>query len=368
MTTTVKAAGAAQFLALVPRLLGFTPTRSVVVVPMNGGRSLGGMRLDLPVDPDDPSDLLAATVIGMVCRVTGADGFMAVIYTDECSDPVLPRVTLSDALVRAADASGLRVLDVLVVGCDGWASHLDPTQARGPLSELITTEAVELPPAHGDQASGAHLPERSAAERRKVGAAHRSLDDALNVVCGIPTDRTPATRVDPAALEAACELDDLPRLYERALRWDATDLAPMKAALLGWCLTRPSLRDVALVQWASDVVGGEDAMEAQHRWEDGEEYPSDLAAMMWGEGPRPDPERLQAALTLVRHVAALTAKRRRAGALAVCAWLSWALGRSTHADLYATMALDIEADQGLAEIVRSFVAAVHLPDWAFLRG
>ena len=67
-------------------------------------------------------------------------------------------------------------------------------------------------------------------------------------------------------------------------------------------------------------------------------------------------------------VAALTAAPRRAGALAVCGWLSWALGRSTHADRYARKALAAEPDHGLASIVRSFVSAAHLPDWAFRRG
>ncbi|WP_455133789.1 hypothetical protein [Microbacterium aurum] len=69
--------------------------------------------------------------------------------------------------------------------------------------------------------------------------------------------------------------------------------------------------------------------------------------------------------SFARVVAALLPKARRAGALAVCGWLAWALGRSTHADRYAAQALRIERRHGLAEIVRSFVAAGHLPDWAF---
>jgi hypothetical protein len=373
MTTIVKAAGAAQFLSLVPRLLGFTPRTSVAIVPMSGGRSLGGMRLDLPADPDDPSDLLAATVIGMVCRVTGSDGFLAVVYTDEPSAPALPRATLAAALVRAGDASGLSVVDVFVVAADGWGSLLDESPHPRPLTDLTATDPVAADPTapepvRGDQASGARLPEVSAADRRLVGHAHRSLSDALSVVCGIPSERARQERIDPSALAAACELDDLPRLFENALGWDPQALDPMHTALLGWCLQRPALRDVALVQWASDVRGGEQAMEAQHRWEDGEEYPADLASVMWGEDATPDPERLQSALTLTLQVAACTARRRRAGALAVCAWLSWALGRSTHADLFAQMALEIDHTHGLADIVRSFVAATHLPDWAFRRG
>ena len=46
--TVVKAADAAQFLSIVPRMLGYHPTRSLVVIPFHGGRSLGAMRFDLP--------------------------------------------------------------------------------------------------------------------------------------------------------------------------------------------------------------------------------------------------------------------------------------------------------------------------------
>ena len=38
--------------------------------------------------------------------------------------------------------------------------------------------------------------------------------------------------------------------------------------MLGWCLNRPGLRDIALVQWATDQSGGDIASDAQRRWED----------------------------------------------------------------------------------------------------
>ncbi|KZE89450.1 DUF4192 family protein [Microbacterium sp. TNHR37B] len=400
MTTIVKAADAAQFLSLVPRMLGYLPRRSVVVVPMGGARSLGAMRIDLPessdeVDAGEPAgcdrvadegatlDCLAATIIGMVCRVTGADGFASVVYTDRCGGTCLPHAALATALRRAADASGLRVVEQLMVGANGWGSYLDPVPRLSSLSDLVTLPSVAgwgrspgatdagpatLDPVTGDQTTGSELPRYTSGERRAVDDAHVSLAAALEVLCGIPSGTERGTRVDPAALEAACLLDDLPALFERALRWDPATLTPSSAAVIGWCLARPALRDVAVVQWASDIAGGEIAMEAQRRWEGGEEYPAELAAILWGEGIRPDPDRLLRARELCRHVAALSFDGRRVGALAVCAWLSWALGGSTHAGLYADAALSLDADHGLADIVRSFVATTHLPDWAFRRG
>ncbi|WP_312677507.1 DUF4192 family protein [Microbacterium sp.] len=375
MPTIVRAADAAQFLSLVPRLLGFVPARSLVVVPMCRGRSLGAMRVDLPSDPTPgpASDTVAATVVGLACRIADADGAMVVVYTDAAVTGILPHRALVESLSDRAEACGLPIADALVVGANGWGSYLDRDLPPGghPLTDLVAHDGPgSLPaPPTGDQASGAALPKPDDAARAAVAQAARALDAALAAICGIAPSaaagRAPAPRIDPAALEAACELDDLPALFEQVLDWDPARLAAMRAAMLGWCLGRPALRDVALVQWASDQAGGDVAMDAQRKWEDGAEYPSDLASVMWGEGRRPDPERLERALEVARVVAALLPKRRRAGTLAVCGWLAWALGRSTHADRYAAQALRIERGHGLAEIVRSFVAAGHLPDWAF---
>lgn len=374
MPTIVRAADAAQFLSLVPRLLGFVPARSLVVVPMCRGRSLGAMRVDLPADPAGAaSDAVAATVVGLACRIADADGAMVVVYTDAAVTGILPHRALVESLSDRAEACGLPIADALVVGANGWGSYLDRDLPPGghPLTNLVAHDAPDSLPAPptGDQASGAALPKPDDAARAAVAQAARALDAALAAICGIAPSaaagRAPAPRIDPAALEAACELDDLPALFEQVLDWDPARLAAMRAAMIGWCLGRPALRDVALVQWASDQAGGDVAMDAQRKWEDGAEYPSDLASVMWGEGRRPDPQRLEGALELARVVAALLPKARRAGALAVCGWLAWALGRSTHADRYAAQALRIERRHGLAEIVRSFVAAGHLPDWAF---
>ncbi|MEV8025873.1 DUF4192 family protein [Microbacterium sp. NPDC080220] len=362
MSTIVAAADAAHLLRLVPRLLDYTPTQSLVVIPLRSGRSLGVMRVDLP--PDDADlDAVASTVVGLACRVAGVEGFVAVVYTDESADPALPGADLIGALRRTARACGLDVVDALTVAADGWGSHLDPTLPRGghPLA-LIEHRA----PA-SDQSSGADLPLADASEVAGTAAALASLESALAVLCGIPSTLGAETRVDPAALQAACALDDLPALYEEMLEWDAAALDPMRVAVLGWCLSRPSLRDVAIVQWSGDQDRGDDALDAQRRWEDGDEYPVDLAEVLWGEGPRPDPERLLRALELVRQVAARLPADERAGACATAGWLAWALGRSTHAGRYAAAALEVDPRLGLAEILMSFVQSSHLPDWAFRR-
>lgn len=362
MSTIVAAADAAHLLRLVPLLLGYTPTESLVVIPLREGRSLGAMRVDLP--PDDADlDAVASTVIGLICRVSDVQGFVAVVYTDDSAAAGLPGTVLIAAVHRSARASGLDVVDTLTVAADGWGSHLDPTLPRGGHPRALIERTA---PAH-DQSSGADLPLVDASEVAGAAAALVSLEAALTVLCGIPSALGAETRIDPAALQAACALDDLPGLYEEMLTWDAAVLDPMRVAVTGWCLSRPSLRDVAIVQWSGDHARGDDALDAQRRWEDGEEYPVDLAEVLWGDGPRPDPERLTRALELVRQVAARLPAEERAGTFATAGWLSWALGRSTHAGRYAAAALEIDPRLGLAEILVSFVQSSHLPDWAFRR-
>ncbi|MFV0374425.1 DUF4192 family protein, partial [Microbacterium sp.] len=116
MTPVVKAADAAQFLSLIPRMLGYTPTRSVVVVPMHDGRSLGGLRVDLPPDDDaDAASSVASTVIGMVCRIDAADAVTVAIYGDASARVALPYRPLAEANAARADACGLGLVDAVGV-------------------------------------------------------------------------------------------------------------------------------------------------------------------------------------------------------------------------------------------------------------
>src|SRR6185437_4550160 len=115
MTTIVRAHSPAHFLTLVPDMLGFTPRESLVLVPFERGRSLGAMRFDLPhaVHAGDAErsevDRIAATCIGMVCKVSRADAFTIVVFTDESYAAGAPQAALAAALLSRADACGLRV-------------------------------------------------------------------------------------------------------------------------------------------------------------------------------------------------------------------------------------------------------------------
>ena len=155
--------------------------------------------------------------------------------------------------------------------------------------------------------------------------------------------------------------------HDGALTWDVETLDAGTVAVAVALLNRPAIRDIALLQWAHSIAVGEAALDAQIAWDEGVDYPTHLASIMWGEGPRPTPERLTTALDVVRHLAALAPEASKPGPLAAAAWLSWALGRSTHAEVYAQRALTIDPKHGLSEIVQTFVVAGHLAEWCFTR-
>ena len=377
MTAIIKAADAAEFLALVPRLAGCRPVRSLALVPFAGTRTLGVMRVDLPEAGVD-LDSVAATLVGMVCRVREADGLAVVVYTDEDFDVEggVAQESFVRALIGKADACGLRLMEALCVAADGWGSYLEDGTPQHPLHELADDDFLERLPADmraplADHTAGAALPEVDLAETERAGQALLALGDAVEAVCAATGREAAAqadlSRLDPQALAAACALDDLPALFEDALRWDPADLRPADAAAIIWCLARPALRDVALVQWCTGIDVGDAALDAQLRWQDGEDYPASLAEHLWGEGERPDPDRLRRALEIARHAAALAPRDSRPGPLATAGWLSWALGRSTHAAWYAERAVEIDPQHGLTGILVAMLNAGHLPEWVFDR-
>lgn len=353
MTTTVKATGPADFLKLVPLMVGYVPAESIVIVTFAGPRSTGVMRFDLPGGELD-LDSVASTIAGLVARVNGADRLAAIVYSSAASASDI-RLILT-AISRRADQIGLPLIDALYVAADEWGSTMG--DATGPLSDIETDDTHGLKPPAKDILSGTELPDVGKGD--EVVAALVTLAETIE---GMFNGGDAVVSTDAA--EAITWLDDLPAFYELALDYVDAELSAWAIASLTWGLARPALRDIALVQWTEDRDAGDRALEAQLAWESGVEYPIDLAQRMWGEGPQPDPKRLEKALALVRLCAGSAPEELQAGPLATAAWLSWALGRSTHAEHYAKLAITSDPEHGLAEIVLSFVSAGHLPDWAF---
>jgi len=331
MTVTIKAANAAGFLGLVPSMLGYTPSESTIIVLFKGSRTLGCMRIDVPAPGMDLNEY-ASTLAGLACKKEDADGVAVIVYTERRHDEQALAV-LNSMLVRLNDC-GMRIVDMLYVAGDGWGSLVEGAEPR-PLVQIITDP--EAPPVQaGDQRAGTKLPTINETYAKDVQARIRKGPD-LEALSG-----------------------DMLNLIER-VSTEARPL-PKDAAALAYIIERPSLRDIAIIQWCRDSAEGERALDAQLAWEEGVEYPQELAMALWGEGSQPDPARLERVAVNLRELAAITSAP---GVFATLAWISWALGRSTEADHFAVQALKQDDAHGLAEIVRSFVNAGHLPAWAF---
>jgi hypothetical protein len=360
MTTLLRASDSAEFLGLVPALAGFTPTQSLVLLPFHGTRAHGAMRLDLPGDDVSPDDY-ADAAIGLIAKVEGADAVAVVVYCDDdpCPTPdglVLPLIIQIDELLGCAEEAGLRIVDALCVTPSGWSSYLedDPELAPLPAADPLAV----------DQHAGAELPTADLVEKEHVG---RALSDIRALL-----DREEHAHLDgsenPLAIAALVMLEDIPEFFETLLE-SPDHQPPFATAALLWCLDRPLLRDVALVQWATSLADGVRTLEAQYEFaEAGTRAPDDLGSIFLGRGPSPDVDRLQTALTVVRLAAARAPRDSRPAPLTIAAWLSWALGRATHAEHYLRLVREIDPAYGLAELLGTVVGAGMLPEWAFRRG
>ena len=312
-------------------------------------------------------DSVASTVIGMACKVARTDAIAAVVYTDSrlTDADAPPHRPLVDALLSRAHICGLHVTQALVVGADGWDSYLAPSPTGPhPLSSITTPSTLPSTPAiDGDQSAAASLPTMEPDASRAVA---RLLADTEYLLSRSPGGRRlPAHRRTPATA-LIDDLSDPPTVFEAAVASESP-LGTARLAALAFCLQRPALRDVALMQWVGDLTVGDATYRAQCAFADGASFPEDLARPLWGEGAHPQPARLLRALAVCREVAAATPLAGRAGPLAACAWLAWATGRSTHAAAYADQALAIDPDHGLADIVTTLVAHARLPEWLFER-
>lgn len=363
MTTILHASGSAELLSSLPVLAGFTPAHSVVLVPFSGSRSAGVMRTDLPDDDVDPKGYAEAAV-ALVSRVASTDGVAIVIYsdpTDTSETPALPWQSLVLALRHRLAVSGLRVVDALCVTSSAWASYADDPPRWSALTDLPPAPTIPgLADVAGDQDAGVALPRIPKAERQRVATTVDALAEFLE-----PSRHRRTRPHSPAAATAARLLEDPPALFERLLDEPESDDPSVVTAIL-WCLERPLLRDTALMQWASDLETGRTTLTAQLAFaERGAMLPDHLGDLFLGHGPRPDTDRLRLALTAARFAAARAPRRRRPGPLTAAAWLSWALGRSSHADAYLRLVREIDPTHRLAALLSTMLDAAMLPEWAF---
>lgn len=182
----LKCHGTADFLAALPRLVGYTATDSIFVVFFSGSRASQAMRLDLP--PDDAPrhvapllDFISATLRGLgdEFRSSPAVAITCTRTFAEADGP--PWRVLARRIERRLRRDGVYLRELCCRAPDGWISYLDPTAPVGgrPLSEIaespIALEAGANAPAVRDLSELGAIPEADPEHRDAVLAALAEL-------------------------------------------------------------------------------------------------------------------------------------------------------------------------------------------------
>ena len=407
MSTVVTTSSAADFLAVVPHLVGFEPHNSIVFVAFRGRRTCGAMRFDLPEQPSSPADdtgsklykRVATTLVGMLSKVPGVDAVVPVVYTQQSFDVTdgtggaggtagaggPPRAAFVRAVIARFEFSGFQVRDALCIASDGWGSYFDdkcPPQGR-PLAKITESRILDDLPEHatrplGDVAQWARLPEVAQKDRRRVqhwvALYSEVIDGRVLVGGGSPRDddRFDDDWFDDAAFETytrenARLLGAIPPMLEVIFENGVEALDPKAAGFIITLARLPAIRDVVMMQWSFDVATGRRVLNDARRFALG--APAEVlnsGPLMLGRGPRPDPERIDRAIEILKRVAALASKQQRPPVLCMLAWLNWALGRSSVAARFIGASEEIDPDYGLGEVMRAVLEHGMLPEWAFV--
>jgi hypothetical protein len=386
--TVIKARQAHDFLALVPQLTGFLPRNSVVLVAFRGNRTCGALRFNLPPAEVAPPVLrrVASTLVGTLCKISGVDGVVPVVYTERSFRQLggMPQRRLASALVEAAERSGFLVRDVLCVASDGWGSYDDPDCPREgrPLSDIagsaVTTAAPSAP---GAIESRAELPHADRALKEKVARLYRRYQR-------LAAD-SPALALD------AGDVIDAITAAEELLQWRTEEPDPESLAALLILVQSPPTRDQVMLQIAFGAEVGVLARDMNRRYEAirqatgrsfdeivlAEREAADREPGMGSEAAdagallgrlltgfsreRPDPQRVECGIQMLALLVAHAPRVARPAPFCMLAWLSWTLGRGSVAGIFIDRVLSIDPGYSMAHTLGAMFDAGHLPEWAW---
>jgi hypothetical protein len=368
---------AADFLATVPAICGFTARDSIVVIPFVGKRSHGAMRMDLPQKDDAASRRAIATSIPrLLGQLPDVDGAAVVVYTDEtfADRHGTPRLELWREIEKKLRRSGLALKEACCVAPDGWASYLDPHRPPEglPLAEITESRTALEAAFHSDRirdiSAWNELPAANPATARRVALA---VNDLLTL----------GDRIDAFGIPHPVPLDPI-ALAELVLEVPASELRPQELAEIVAHCHVPAARDVLLIALAGGRERGERALAYQvealeRRAATGESFDEqaldDLSTrphhdddlfMLGRSRFRPERDDLTVATEALRRAAAHAPKARRAGTLCVLAWMLWAGGSMVAASRMHGLARACDPDLRMVETL-DWVLSSGPPEWVF---
>jgi hypothetical protein len=353
MTVVVKAENPAHILAAMPALVGFTPRESLVLMAFRGKRTCGAFRMDLPRSSAVAvQKRMVTSAVGILCKLKKVDSVVVVICTDGsfAGGSTPPLAGFAQLVGRRLRDSGFAVRDSLCLASDGWSSYLEGDTPYGgfPLSDL---DAVSLPPGAVRPMPAERVADASESERLRVRA------DLVHLRTIFEED------ADGAELDL---LQDIPLLMEMILDCNESTICELSALLL-FAWRGPQIRDLTMVQWASDLSMGDQILEEADRFARTREVDMESTSgkMMMGIGPRPSVDRIERGIDILLAVVSRADDPDRPAPLCMLAWLTWALGLTSHAHRFAQEALTIDPGYGLAELLSAMFNHGMLPEWAF---
>ena len=318
------------------------------------------MRFDLPKRASRTIySRIAATMCGTFCKLPGVDAVAVSVFTDTpFSDTKgAPHDDFVRVLHRRLEQSGFELRASLCQARDGWASYLDPFPLGGhKLSDVVMDDIPDdRRPLAGDQHSLGAVPSaepeqivRFMAELHRLHALGHAIEDEG---AEFPDDLLP--------------LNDVPLFAEQVLEWDTSQLDE-HGVLLVLAIQQPSIRDLVMLQWASRLEVGDALFDyGVGRQLGGSLTEDDIEELMFGRGPRPNRERVENGIAVLRQLLSVSAGEHRLPLLTMLAWLHWALGSGSAAGAFLAQAVSINERYGMAEVLLTVFAHYPLPEWAF---
>ncbi|MGZ4590553.1 MAG: DUF4192 domain-containing protein [Actinomycetes bacterium] len=250
--TTLRISGPEDLLDALPRMLGFVPTRSAVLVALRPprGRVALTMRIDLP---PRPQEMACARHLAGHAQRAGATSAILVVY-DDWHDGSRWRGAALTRAVRLAlrERGGLRLSDALAVDAGRWRSLLCSDNGCCPPAGRPLRSPDDPSAAGAALAAGgaAVLPDRAALVASVAGPTGARAAQLLDL------HRTAATDLADRA-EAGCRVEALRTetvdRFRTAMGRSASGASPTdaQAARLVVGLVDIGARD-AVLAWAAD--------------------------------------------------------------------------------------------------------------------
>lgn len=239
----------ADFLAALPRLVGFTAPNSVFLVLFSGARAQCTVRVDLP--PDERPATLKEYVDEFEHRLRGAQvaygaSAPAIVISSEQTfrdAQGMPWRRLAKLLDRRLARAGQRPRELCCQAPDAWASLYDPAQPRlgRPLAEIASSSVAGPPPPSLAELSAFRAP--APTELAEVARAAARLREA-------------GATAEPAESRAACEAAVAALFAPNP--WSPEGCASLLLALgsdLGWTMAFDELASIAALDGAAAEAG-----------------------------------------------------------------------------------------------------------------